>query len=210
MVVTSSKFRDKPVIIAFSFNQEGKKKSKTGQSHDLLIVPWMGGAGLARAAILRKSLILRHSGGLSHSSQLELLNLPCRGLGQVFHKHHLLWHHKVRHILPAIAHDVGFRHMAAATLQRHESARTLAPPRVRHRHHRGLQNLGVFVQHALHLHAANVLSTRYNHVLRPILYFQVPIWVDHSHVSRQEPPVLKHIRRRFGVLEIPLHDATPS
>ncbi|KAF7816291.1 Uncharacterized protein G2W53_030260 [Senna tora] len=82
----------------------------------------------------------------------------------------------MRQSLPTIPNHLPLRHRPPfrSLLQRHERTRTLPPPPMRHCHHRRLRHSRMRVQHALHLHAAYILPSRDYHILRSILYLQIP------------------------------------
>jgi hypothetical protein len=147
-----------------------------------------------------------HSPGLIPED--KFLRLPRRSLGQIL-KHHRLWCHVVWQPLPAEANDLGFRG-TGAVLELHERARRLAPVVVWPRHDRRLEHRRVAEDHRLHLDRADVLATRYDDVLGPVLELDVPVRMPHGEVPGVQPPAGHRFLRPVEVLVVPAHHGVAS
>src|SRR5260370_26199664 len=93
-----------------------------------------------------------------------------------------------------------------AGLQHDEAARYLAPPRVRHADHGGLEDRLVLVEHALDLGRRDVLPARDDHVLLAVVDVEVAVLVKVPDVPGAEPPFRRE-RGRRSPLALPVAGA---
>ena len=87
-----------------------------------------------------------------------------------------------------------------------ERHRPLAPARVRHGDHGGLQDVGVGGQHFLHLDGGDVLPAADDDVLAPVGELDVTIRVDHREVAGVEPAAAEGVLGGLVVIEVTGHD----
>src|ERR1700682_6243049 len=91
-----------------------------------------------------------------------------------------------------------------------EAARYLSPFLVRLRHHRGSEHRGMSVQRVFHLERADILATRNDHVLRPVLDLDVAVLLHDREIAGMKPAARQRCLCRLGILEIAFHGDVAS
>src|SRR4029077_6078923 len=119
-------------------------------------------------------------------AQLEFLDLARRGLRQRA-KDNRSRHLVMREVGAAPRDYIRGRDRTGILLERHESARGLAPVRVGFGDHRRLDDLRVAVEHFLDLERRDVFATRDDDVLGPVLDLDVTVGMTNTEVAGMEP-----------------------
>src|ERR1700687_2762526 len=115
----------------------------------------------------------------------EFLDLAGGRLGQLT-ENHSLRRLEAREHRAAMLDQLGLGDLRVR-LDLDERARRLSPFLVRLRHHRGGEHRGMAVQRVFHLERADILATRNDYVLRPVLDLDVAVLLHDREIAGMKP-----------------------
>src|SRR5690606_7529967 len=142
-------------------------------------------------------------------AELELLDLAGGRLRQLRDELHRVGRLETGQALPGVPDQLGLGG-GLPVAQHHERLGPLAPLLVRHRDDRDLQDRGMGVDRALHLHRRDVLAAGDDDVLGPVAQLDVAVGMADAEVAGVAPAAAERLRGRLLVPAVALHDVVAA
>src|SRR5438128_726377 len=135
-----------------------------------------------------------------------LLNLADRGAREDVAELHALGHLEAGQPRPAPG-DQLFARGARPVVQDDVGLDGLVAHGIRDADHGGVEHGGMLLQGLLHLRGGHVLAGALDHILLPVHEEEAAVLVHDRLITAVQPSLAQGARRRFGILEVALHEA---